>query len=74
MLTIRQARRALFGHYALVSPPDRRAMEAALTLIPLPMIGGALLAAGAVTAAVAVLGAGVVVAIVGGVRVWRTRP
>jgi hypothetical protein len=49
-------------------------VEAALILIPIPMIGGALLAAGAVPAAVAVLSAGVIVAIVGGVRVWRTRP
>jgi hypothetical protein len=39
-----------------------------------PMIGGALLAAGATTAAVVVLSAAVMVAIVGGVRTWRTRP
>ena len=62
------------GHYALVPPFDRRAVEAALIGIPLPMTGGALLAAGATTAAMLVLGASVLVAIVGGVHVWRTRP
>jgi hypothetical protein len=53
---------------------DRRFVEAALFWIPLPMIGGALVAAGATTAAVVVLSAAVMVAFVGGVRVWRTRP
>jgi hypothetical protein len=67
------ARRAQRGHYALVPPLDRRALEAALIAIPLPMIGGALLASGATTAAVVVLGAAAMVAIVGGMRVWRTR-
>jgi hypothetical protein len=62
------------GHHALVPPHDRRAVEAALVGIPLPMIGGALVAAGATTAAVVVLSAAVMVAIVGGVRAWRTRP
>jgi hypothetical protein len=38
------------------------------------MIGGALVAAGATNAAVIVLGVAVLVAIVGGVHVWRTRP
>lgn len=55
-------------------PVDRRTVEAALIVFPLPMIGGALVAAGATTAAVVVLSAAVVVAIAGGVRVWRTRP
>ena len=62
------------GHYALVPPFDRRVIEVALLCIPLPMIGGALVAAGATTAAVVVLSAAVMVAIAGGVRVWRTRP
>jgi len=57
-----------------VLPLDRRAREVALIAFPLPMIGGALLASGAATAAVVVLGAAVMVAIVGGARVWRTRP
>lgn len=55
-------------------PVDRRTVKAALIVFPLPMIGGALVAAGATTAAVVVLSAAVVVAIAGGVRVWRTRP
>jgi hypothetical protein len=53
---------------------DRRVVEAALFCIPLPMIGGALVAAGATTAAAVVLSAAVMVAFVGGVRVLRTRP
>jgi hypothetical protein len=57
-----------------VPPLDRRAVEGALFGFPLPMIGGALVAAGATTAAVVVLSAAVMVAIAGGVRVWRTRP
>jgi hypothetical protein len=57
-----------------VPPFDRRTIEAALFWIPLPMIGGALVAAGVTTAAVVVLSAAVVVAIVGGVRVWRSHP
>lgn len=61
------------GHYALVPPLDRRAVEAALVVFPLPMIGGALVAAGATTAAAVVLSAAVVVAIVWAVRDWRTR-
>jgi hypothetical protein len=55
-------------------PRDRRTVEAVLIAIPLPMIGGALVAAGATNAAVIVLGVAVLVAIVGGVHVWRTRP
>jgi hypothetical protein len=57
----------------VVPPLDRRA-QTGLFWIPLPMIGGALMAAGATTAAVVVLSAAVTVAIVGGVRTWRTRP
>jgi hypothetical protein len=62
------------GHHAFVPPLDRRVVEAALFCIPLPMIGGALVAAGATPAAAVVLSAAVMVAFVGGVRVWRTRP
>jgi hypothetical protein len=69
----RAAGRAPSGHYAVVPPLDRRA-QTGLFWIPLPMIGGALMAAGATTAAVVVLSAAVTVAIVGGVRTWRTRP
>jgi hypothetical protein len=69
-----QAVCARFGHYALVLPLDRRALELAMIAFPLPMIAGALLASGATTAAVVVLCAAVMVAIGGGVRVWRTRP
>jgi hypothetical protein len=72
--TIRQATGAQVGHHALVLPLDRRALELALIAFPLPMITGALLASGATTAAVVVLGAAVMVAIGGGVRIWRTRP
>lgn len=72
-LAVRQATGALFGHYALVPPLDRRAVEAALILIVIPMIGGALLAAGATTAGIAVISAAVVVGIVWAVRDWRTR-
>jgi hypothetical protein len=41
---------------------------------PVPMIGGAPVLAGATTAAVVVLSAAVMVAIVDGMRVWRTGP
>ena len=40
----------------------------------MPVVGGFLLASGATTSAVVVLGVAAVVAVVGGVRVWRTRP
>jgi hypothetical protein len=43
------------GHYALVPPIDRRTVEAELIGFPLPMIGGAVVAAGATAAAVVVL-------------------
>ena len=52
----------------MVPPLDRRVVEAALFSIQLPMIGEALVAAGATTAAAVVLGAAVMVALVGGVR------
>jgi hypothetical protein len=73
-MTIRHAPAAHTRHYALVPPLDRRAVEAALIAVPLPITGGVLLAAGATTAAILVLCAAVLVAIVGGVHVWRTRP
>lgn len=51
----------------------RRAAELLLFIIPVPMAGGALLASGATVLGVLVLGAGLVIACLGGVRGWRTR-
>lgn len=73
MLTIREARSARSGQYALVPPLDRGTLEAALILIAIPMIGGALLAASATTAGVVVLSAAVVGAILWTMRDRRTR-
>jgi hypothetical protein len=56
-----------------VPPLDRRTLEAALILIAIPMIGGALLAAGATIAGVVVLSAAVVGAILWTMRDQRTR-
>lgn len=62
------------GQYAFVPPPDRRFVEVLAVRGPVPMIGGAPVLAGATTAAVVVLSAAVMVAIVDGMRVWRTGP
>lgn len=63
-----------WGRLYDVPPLDRRAAELLLFTIPVPMAGGALLASGATVLGALVLGAGLVIACLGGVRGWRTRP